>query len=61
MERWDIIFTLNFVKTLSFIENYLRGHTYKYVTISILSVYGSRIKTKSNIQRLLVTSLEILG
>jgi hypothetical protein len=61
MERWDKIFTPNFVKTPSFFENYLRGHTYRYVTISILSVYGSRIETKSNIQRPLVTALEILG
>jgi len=61
MERWDTIFTPNFVKTLSFFENYLRGHTYGYVTISILSVYGGRIKTKSNNQRPMVTALEILG
>jgi hypothetical protein len=36
MGRWDTIFTLNFVKTLHFFENYVRGHTYGYVTVSIL-------------------------
>jgi hypothetical protein len=56
-----MIFTTNFFKPLSCFENYLRGHNYRYVTINILSVYGRRMKTKSNIKLPLVTALEILG
>ena len=61
MERWDILSTLDFVKPLGFYENYSRGHTYGLVIISLLSLYGTRIKTKSNNEGPLIAALETLG